>query len=98
MIEDFEIDPPNPMQQLCQIIELAHQCVTARKAYVSVAAFGGNESVTCTLTTDFIVSEYLHTDDVLLIPNHVTLEIMRAYMSDQPALQAMIDRLKEVLV
>ena len=99
-LPDFEPDQLNPMQQVMEIVELAHQCVSQRKAYVCIDLFGGSEKVQATILTNFQVIEYPSINAYLLTPNSFGWEKsdhMVAEMNDQPALQAIINRLNEVL-
>lgn len=97
---DFEIPPPNPMQQVCEIVELAHQCISMRKAYVNLDLFGGSDRVCVTLITDIEVFEYPSIHSYTISPNMNAWNDatrIEAEMTDQPALQSIIDRLREVL-
>jgi hypothetical protein len=100
-MDGFTPDPLSPMQQVMEIIELAHQCISLKKAYVNLDLFGGSEKVSVTLITDIDVIEYPAIQQHLISPKvnswnekNIRLE---ADMADQPALQAIIDRLNEVL-
>jgi len=97
---DFEIPPPNPMQQLMEIVELAHSCLSQKKAYVNLDLFGGSDRVCITIITDIQVMEYPSINQYYITPNTDAWNSstrMEAEMGDQPALQAIIDRLNEVL-
>jgi len=99
-MNDFEIPPPNPMQQLMDIVELAHQCVSLRKAYVNLDLFGGSDKVAVTLITDIQIIEYPSIQSCFISPNMNAWNDatrMEAEMTDQPALAAIISRLNEVL-
>ena len=100
-LPDFEPDQLNPMQQVMEIVELAHKCVSQRKAYANVSLFGGNEQLCATVITDVTVEEYEFSGDFFVLPDPDSWEqtqIMYASMADQPALQAIINRLNEVLL
>ena len=100
-LPDFEPDQLNPMQQVMEIVELAHQCVSQRKAYVNLSMFGGNDGMLVTIITDFVVDEYESSGDFFILPTKESWDkypAFRADMNDQPALQVIIDRLKEVLL
>ena len=97
---DFQPDPLNPMQQLCEIIELAHQCISMRKAYVNLDLFGGCDKVRVTIITDFEVIEYPNIQSWFISPsNNAWNESTKfdAEMDDQQSLQTIIDKLKEIL-
>ena len=99
-MNDFDIPPMNPMQQVCEIVELAHQCVSMRKAYVNLDLFGGSDRVCVTIITDIRVMEYPSINQYYITPNTDAWNSstrMEAEMTDQPALAAIIDRLNEVL-
>lgn len=99
-MQDFEIQPPNPMQQLQEIVELAHQCLSMRKAYVNLNLFGGSDKVCATIITDFSVIEYAAIHSYYISPNANAWNEstrMEADMDNKPALQSIIDRLNEVL-
>lgn len=96
-MEDFEIPPPNPMQQLCEIIELARQCYDSRKAWVGVSTLGVNQSIRVSFSTKIRVEEY-DTDHLIIVDDHAKdCEYIYIARDDQSAMQEMIDRLKEVL-
>lgn len=99
-MSDFEIQPPNTMQQIMDIVELSHQCLSMRKAYVNLDLFGGSDKVCATIITDFSVIEYAAIHSYYISPNaNAWNESTRleADMDNQDALQSIIDRLKEVL-
>jgi len=100
-MQDFEIQPPNPMQQIMDIVDLAHQCLSMRKAYVNIDLFGGSDRVYATIITDFNVIEYAAIHSYYISPNANAWNEstrMDADMDNQQALQSIIDRLKEVLI
>ena len=102
-IQDFEIPPPTPMQQLQEIVDLAHQCISMQRAYVSINMFGGSDAVTVYIATgdDVTLTEYPSLREYMLTPTDEywsTAKPMLARLSDQIALKSIIDRLNEVLV
>jgi len=101
-LPDFEIPPMNPMEQLMEIVSLAHQCVSLRKAYINVELFGGcREKISATIIDDIDVVEYPAIQSYLVTPKvnawNATNIRYEADMTDQPSLQKIIDRLNEVL-
>jgi len=99
-MQDFEIQPPNPMHQLQEIVELAHQCVSMRKAYVNLDLFVGSDKVSVTIITAITVQEYPSIHSFFITPKTdawLPDSRIEAEMTDQPALQGIIDRLNEVL-
>jgi hypothetical protein len=99
-MSDFEIPPPNPMQQIQEIVELAHQCLSMRKAYVNLDLFGGSDKVCATIITDFSIIEYAAIHSYYISPNPNAWQDgtrFEADMDNQAGLQSIIDRLKEVL-
>ncbi len=97
---DFEPIPMSPMHQVCEIVDLAHQCISLRKAYVNLDLFGGSDKVSVTIITDINVIEYPNIQSWFISPNVNAWNEstrMEAEMTDQPALQAIIDKLQEIL-
>jgi len=97
---EFEHAPPSPMDQLFTIIELAHQCVTARKAFVAVNCFGSSDQITVMIMTDFVVTEYESIGTFHLAPPPEAFHACEPYfiaMNDQIKMQSVITRLQEIL-
>ena len=99
-IDGFTPDPLSPMQQVMEIVELAHKCISLKKAYVNLDLFGGTDKVCATIITDFTVISYPAIDEHLISPNaNAWNDVVRmeAYIGDKQSLQAIIDRLQEIL-
>ena len=100
-IQDSEIPPPAPMQQLCEIVELIARCLHMKKAYASISFGGCKTSICLMLTTRFNVNEYGSPDNFLIVPpddEFQNIKPMYAELDDQESMNAIINRLKEVLV
>ena len=100
-LPDFEPQPMNPMQQLQEIVELIAQCIHAKKAYASISFGGCKTSICLMLTTRFNVNEYGSPDNFLIVPpddEFQNIKPMYAELEDQKSMNAIINRLKEVLL
>ena len=100
-LPDFEPQPMNPIQQLCEIVELIARCLHMKKAYASISFGGCKTSICLMLTTRFNVNEYGSPDNFLIVPpddEFQNIKPMYAELDDQESMQAIIDRLNEVLL
>jgi len=90
---DFPDAPLTPMDQLYIIIELAHQCVTDRKAFVAVNCFGSADQITVMIMTDFVVTEYPTINTFHICPPPEAFHACEPYfiaMNDQINMQSII--------